>query len=174
MSYPGSMSRGTKPVVMKGTKATLERYLLDSFPIEKVWSEAASVARNYEEWHRGQVYDMASSIRSNVHPQKDAQSVAAKFINTFMYQLMKYEHTRPLFPHLHLPLDRRVFEKLRILNLPSLADFKEDFSVSPYSLPYLRHLCIQECLKKTVNEINECADAGFSLTSRIQLNFLWL
>lgn len=174
MSYPGSMSRGSRPIVFKGTKAALERYLLESFPVERVWSEAATIADNYDEWHRVQVYKMAPSLAQYVNTPNDPICVSAKLLNTFMHQMMKYEATRPLFNHLHLPLDRRVFEKLRIAKFSSVDEFNGYFKNSPYTTPYPVHLGIQGSLKRLIAELNARPSSEIKLVSRIQLNFLWI
>lgn len=174
MSYPGSMSRGTKPVVTKGTKASLESYFRDTFPIRSVWSAAERIATHYEEWHATRVREIASHIAQNVSPHNDPESVAAKFLNTFMHQLMKYEFSRPLFSHLHLPLDRRVFKKLLDIQAPALTQFQGEFRKSPYSLPYGTHVAIQQCLWNLIEVLNDRRGAEITFTSRIQLNSLWL
>ena len=93
MSYPGSMSRGNKPVVTKGTKAKLEEYFALSFPMCQVWSSASQLAgiSEYECWHKDEIKKIAGAIKAHVSPHNNPKGVAAKFLNTFMHQLMKYE-----------------------------------------------------------------------------------
>jgi hypothetical protein len=174
MSYPGSMSRGIKPVVSGGTKAEVEGYFRDRFPIRGIWSSADVIAKNYDNWHRDRVDELAHHISSRVPPHNVAASVAAKFLNTFMHQLMKHEHARPLFRSLHLPLDARVFRALLPISSSSLSPLRELFEQSPYTLPYSRHGAIQEGLWRFVQELNERPHTDFRLTSRIELNWLWL
>lgn len=174
MSYPGSMSRGKRPVVSKGTKATLERFFRDEFPMNDVWGKAATIAADYDGWHRDLVNGIATCIEPHVSAHNVGQSVAAKFLNTFMHQLMKYESARPLFNCLHLPLDARVFSKLRRIRSPSLMPLRNTFAGSPYSLPYERHEIVQDALWPFLDDLNSRRGAGFQLTSRIDLNWLWL
>lgn len=174
MSYPGSMSRGIKPVVSEGTKAALEVYFRDKFPIDALWTSASAVALDYENWHATRVHEIAACIAQNVSAHNVQASVAAKFLNTFMHQLMKYENARPLFNCLHLPLDARVFGKLLRIHTPSLIPLRDTFARSPYSLPYDRHMAVQSALYQLIAEFNSRPGAGFRLKSRIELNWLWL
>ncbi|MGV8991279.1 MAG: hypothetical protein ACOH1Q_07735 [Thiobacillus sp.] len=174
MSYPGSMSRGKKPVVTAGTKARLEEYFHDSFPLDNVWIAAAAIEIDYESWHQARVAEIAKHIIGYVASNNEPESVAAKFLNTFMHQLMKYEEARPLFGCLHLPLDARVFSKLRRVNSSALRDFKVTFELSPYSLPYATHTAIQAALRSFIDELNARPTVGFQVRSRIELNWLWL
>jgi hypothetical protein len=174
MSYPGSMSRGKKPVVRVGTKHSLEDYFATRFPMLEAWSQALNVAENFEAWHQVRVQEIASAIANNVSPHNNSSSVAAKFLNTFLHQLMKYENCRSLWPHLHLPLDRRVFGTLCRLDSQALADVLQHFKSSPYALPYITHLEIQSALYVFMQELNTRPGAEFQLRSRIELNWLWL
>ena len=174
MSYPGSMSRGKKPVVGEGTKAALEAYFRDTFPMQSVWNLAPTIAPNYDTWHTSRVNEIAAHIATNVSMHNVAASVAAKSLNTFMHQLMKYENARSLFTCLHLPLDARVFAKLLRIHSPSLTPLRDTFSRSPYSLPYEQHVTVQGALWRFIAELNARPGAGFQLTSRIELNWLWL
>ena len=174
MAYPGSMSRSKKPVVAAGTKATLEDYFRDHFPIESIWDDATKISRDYDNWHHARVSDIATHIRVHISSHNDPSSVAAKFLNTFMHQLMKYEAARPLFPFLHLPLDARVFTQLKRIASPSITPHKNIFSQSPYSVPYANHLVVQEALWQFIRELNARANVEFQLSSRIELNWLWL
>lgn len=174
MSYPGSMSRGKKPVVAKGTKAELEKYFTSTFPMQEVWSSASTVAMSYDSWHAARTEEVAKVIQNHVSAHNNSKGVAAKFLNTFMHQLMKYEACRPLFPVLHLPLDRRVFEALLRLSSPTLNQVQEKLSCSPYALPYDEHMNIQKALTSFIEELNERQNLEFTLKSRIDLNWLWL
>jgi hypothetical protein len=174
MSYPGSMSRGNTPVVHKGTKATLEEYFATKFPLREVWLSASQVADRYEEWHQTRTAEIAKAIETHVSKRNNPMAVAAKFLNTFMHQLMKYEPCRALWPALHLPLDARVFAALAQLQSPSLSGVQPLFSQSPYSLPYVAHLDIQRALGDFLQELNARPRAEFKIGSRIELNWLWI
>ena len=168
------MSRGKKPVVSEGTKVALEAYFRDAFPMKPVWNSAQAIATKYDIWHANRVSEIAAHIAEKVSTYNVAASVAAKFLNTFMHQLMKYENARPLFTCLYLPLDARVFAKLRRIHSPSLTPLRDTFSRSPYSLPYEQHSAIQGALWRFIAELNARPGARFQLTSRIELNWLWL
>jgi hypothetical protein len=174
MSYPGSMSRGIRPVVSGGTKAALQIYFEFAFPMANVWDTARTIALDYDTWHSARVDEIAHHIGPKVSAHNVPESVAAKFLNTFMHQLMKYEEARPLFACLHLPLDARVFSQLLRIRSPSLAPLRTTFECSPYSLPYNEHGVIQDALTRYLAELNARPGAGFRLNSRIELNWLWL
>jgi len=174
MSYPGSMSRGTKPVVAKGTKKALEEYFTVDFPLPLVWRQSSEIAIQFDQWHTTRVDEIARAIQSLVSRHNEPRSVAAKFLNTFMHQLMKYEPCRPLLPVLHLPLDARVFATLSKLHTQSLAPVQNLLSCSPYSLPYEDHIQVQRALLAFVNELNARPKTEFKIHSRIELNWLWV
>jgi hypothetical protein len=174
MSYPGSMSRGTKPVVAKGTKKTLEEYFAIDFPLPQVWHQSSEIAIQFDQWHTTRVDEIARAIQALVSTHNEPRSVAAKFLNTFMHQLMKYEPCRPLLPVLHLPLDARVFATLSKLHVKSLAPVQDLLSRSPYSLPYEDHIQVQRALLAFVNELNARPETEFKIHSRIELNWLWV
>ena len=136
MSYPGSMSRGNAPVVLKGTKAALEDFFVARFPLRDVWLSSSQVADRYEEWHQARTEEIARSLEASISRRTNPMAVAAKFLNTFMHQLMKYEPCRALWPKLHLPLDARVFANLARLPSPALSAVHSLFAGSPYLLPY--------------------------------------
>ena len=108
--------------------------------------------------------------------KNNSEAIAAKFLNTFMYQLMKFENCRPLFKHLHLPLDRRVFNTLRSPKLPFSGKEKIQpiLRKSPYAIEYSEYQEAQNALWSVVKAINKQPGQTITLTSRIELNcFLW-
>jgi len=176
MSYPGSMSRGNRPVVYKETKKSLEEYFCTEFPLADLLNSAENIARQYDDWHYDRVNELSAVLTSQgkVANPNLSMPVAAKFINTFMHQLMKYEKARPIFSVLHLPLDARVFGKLRSIRSPALANVRQYFRKSPYSLDYTAHCEIQEALCSFIAELNARQGMEFHIESRIELNWLWL
>lgn len=174
MSYPGSMSRGNKPVVRKGTKALLEEHFAKEFPLREVWSSAPKLARTYDDWHYSRSVEISKALGKSVSRYNNPIAVAAKFLNTFMHQLMKYEPCRALWPVLHLPLDARVFTALSRLHSKSLAPVEPLFTDSPYKLPYEAHQDIQAALWLLVRELNARPRAEFEISARIELNWLWV
>lgn len=174
MSYPGSMSRGTSPIVKEGTKITLEEYFITSFPLKDIRTSAVRIGTGYERWHKARVQEIAEHLSGKIWRPNDHMSVSAKFLNTFMHQLMKYEWARLVYCALHLPLDARVFNALRRPRFASLAEVQHLLSRSPYTLPYASHLEIQTALHSLVGELNARPQAQFKLHSRIELNLLWV
>lgn len=174
LSYPGSMSRGKSPVVKQGTKSIVENYFAEAFPMGEVWSSAHDIAGRYDDWHRERLAEIEEAIAKQVWAGNQPMSVAAKFLNTFMHQLMKYEPARPLFVALHLPLDSRVFAALRRERLPALSHIRNQLSESPYALRYDAHEQIQDVLTRFIDELNRRPGAEFAIRSRIELNWLWL
>jgi hypothetical protein len=174
MSYPGSMSRGTKPVVRKETKRTLEKYFAHQFPFRHVWLSAASLTCTYDAWHRARTAEIVDAVGDKIVAGDARMAVAAKFLNTFMHQLMKYEPCRPLFNVLHLPLDSRVFAALKKHRSPSLSSMQPFFRRSAYSLSYDEYIAVQGALWELVRELNTGSRGEFKLHSRIELNWLWL
>jgi hypothetical protein len=174
MSYPGSMSRGKRPVVFKGAKARLESYFTTSFPITLLWSNGDQVARDYDAWHERQSHAIAAWITESVPAYHSPVAVSTKFLNTFMHQLMKYGACRGVWRQLHLPLDRRVFGALGRLRPASLSTVHRYFSGSPYSLCYAEYCGIQTALWSYLEELNRRPGASMQLGSRIELNWLWI
>lgn len=138
------------------------------------WHFGRERAGRYEDWHLERVKEMARVIKIQGPGGNQPMSVAAKFLNTFMHQLMKYEPARPLFVAFHLPLDSRVFAALRRERSPALADIRDHLSKSLYALEYDAHKQIQDALTRFIDELNRRPGAEFAIRSRIELNLLWL
>ena len=175
MSYPSSMSRGKNPPVPANGESPKKRmlaYFERRFPLQDVWD---CEVENYDVWHSERVWKLGDMLRRRdfVGPGRNSRALAAKFLNTYMHQLMKYEECRHLWPSLHLPLDQRVFVALKALKSDSLAGILELLSSSPYELRYSRHLDIQSALLQLINELNDREPMEFQITSRIELNWLW-
>ncbi len=62
MSYPGSMSRGTKPVVKKGAKKALEEHFAVNFPLSDVWNHSSKIALQFDDWHTKRVNEIAQAM----------------------------------------------------------------------------------------------------------------
>lgn len=174
MSYPGSMSRGVNPVVSAGTKTTLEEYFAGNFDLKNIRNLKTFTQNKYDSWHKTKTGEIARRIQNLVHQGRNPQAVATKFLNTFMHQLMKHEDYRVLYPFLHLPLDRRVFDKLRSIRWPSLPKKFQTFTCSPYSLSYKKYSTIQTALCALVCDLNKGRPSNLNLRSRIDLNWLWV
>jgi hypothetical protein len=174
MSYPGSMSRGKRPVVFGGTKAQVERYFVVQFPLAHVWDKPREIAQTFDTWHQEQSHAIAKQIEQLVASYHNSIAVGTKFLNTFLHQLMKYEPCRVLWKCLHLPLDSRVFQALAKLQPTSLSAIRHYFLQSPYTLDYTGYITIRKALNSYLDELNSRPGNGMRLTSRIELNWLWI
>jgi len=176
MSYPGRMST----IVERGTKNHIEKYFVNCFPIDYVWCNASKIVSEYDNWHRDRVLELSNILDTKKCIKKlkspsvnNSVAIAAKFMNTFMHQLMKYESCRILWDKLHLPLDGTIFQSLRNQNSLALKDVKEIFKKSPYSLSYEEYSCVQNALLLFIEELNNLPRMEYKLKSRIELNVLW-
>ena len=140
----------------------------------QIWDWPTVIVQDFDTWHKEQSEAIAKSINEFVPPYHSAVAISTKFLNTFMHQLMKYEKCRPLWNCLHLPLDRRVFKALGQLRPRSLSSVRELFSHSPYGIAYNDYIAIQIALGNYRIELNERLQTGMQLTSRIELNWLWI
>ena len=108
---------------------------------------------------------------------KQIVKAGTKFLNTFMHQLMKYKRAHPLWQKLHLPLDSRVFQSFRHISVTSPA-IREIITCigekTAYSISRKDYKFIQENLLKYIKELNSRPGSEFKVTSRIELNYLWL
>jgi hypothetical protein len=171
MSYPASMSRGKKPVVKAGTKAAVECFFSNNFNIQEV--SCIKSSKEYNKWHYSITKNLASQISNHVHAHNETMSVAAKFVNTFMHQLTKYPQAHHIIKYLHLPLDARVFSKLRRVKYSSIKKYKNLLDRSPYLLKYRHHIRLQKQLEHLVNDLNARKNSQITII-RIELNCLWL
>jgi len=178
MSYPGSMSRGKSPILEGGTKKYIENEFFPTF-LSGLWDTVDIVADQFDDWHEKQTISLGRSLslKRLLGNPGYGEAVGAKLINTFMYQLMKYDHFRPLWSKLHLPLDRMMINALSELESPALCPVKDtlnDYKGCPYRITYKKeYKPIQEALWQLVAELNKRPDVGYNLTSRIELNLLW-
>ena len=172
ISYPGGMSGR---VVDKNTKTAVEGYFVNDFHIEYLWLQAGAVAERSDDWHK----ERTDGLCKYIGLQKETnqrEAVAAKFIDTFMHQLMKYEDFRPLYSKLHLALDGVVFKALsryaHLSEYPSLHPVQSIFQMQPYSIKYAEYERVQSALAQLVVELNDRADCNYRLRGRIDLNAL--
>jgi hypothetical protein len=176
MSYPGRMGG----VVKAGTKKLVEEFFVHKFPIAEVWDCAPLLVQNFDEWHAERIQELGQHLDSNALVKKSSdkgEAVAAKFMNTYLHQLMKYESCRPLWEKLHLPLDRRILVALGRLKRSSksraLSSVNTILHKPPYSIPYTEYLQVQHALLGLIAELNGRPKAKVKLRSRIELNLLW-
>ena len=181
MSYPGGMGRGENQVVRAGAKATLAEYFAEQFPIQELWHNEVSEG-SFDEWHYKQVVRIAEGVIREYqgNPDNYATTISSKFLNTFMHQLMKYEKFRYLYKELHLPLDRRVLEKisngLDKINVPkSLQELAWIYRDRPYSMKYDKYSQFQKELRTLMCEYNRLLPPDCRIKARIELNsILWI
>lgn len=176
MSYPGRMGG----VVKTGTKKVVENYFVTDFPIEDIWDEAGLISRTFDRWHEKRVHELGRRIRQRGLVKKKSdlgEALAAKFLNTFMHQLMKYQQCRLLWDGLHLPLDKRILVALgrlrRGMKSSALKRVAVIFRKSPYSLTYGEYIQVQHALSDFITELNDRPRCQIRLRSRIELNLLW-
>jgi prepilin-type processing-associated H-X9-DG protein len=177
LSWPGRMW----PILRKGAKNNAEKYFTsDAFLTElrEVWQGRV---RAYDSWHEERVFELAASIAEKV-TTRNAQgiryrpeTVAAKLLDTFMHQLVKYPECRFLWADLHLVLDNRVFAVLHTLARDSVALRVVDdiLTQNPYTISGEQYKHVQTQLREFVEELKSRPGQGFDLGSRIQLNILW-
>jgi hypothetical protein len=175
MSFPGSMSRGKKQIVRKGAKKALEEFFVTSFPMRALSSQAQEISQQYDQWHGRRAREIGGVLKLYFgNPDNNPVVVGAKFLDTFMHQLMKYERCRPLWSQLHLALDQRIFDALRRLKSNALYPAREFLNKSPYAISYKNYVQIQNCLWELVHELNDRLTPEFKMKSRVELNWLWV
>ena len=90
---------------------------------------------------------------------------------------MKYERCRPVWPKLHLPLDRVIFGQLTFLKRKTgsaaLAAVDPILRKPPYSITTREYGRVQLALVGLIRELNRRPNAEYKLTSRVELNVLW-
>jgi hypothetical protein len=181
MSYPGGMSRGANGICVAGTKACIEAFFVDRF-VATLWDGAPKMtAKCYDSWHKGKTAALGEHLqrqRCLRNPRNCPEGVAQKLINTFMHQLTKHERFRPLWPHLHLPLDGGVFDAFTCIRnrteSPVMTEICELIDgQSAYEISYDVYQSIQKKLWGLIDELNDEEGREFRLISRIELNLLW-
>ncbi|MFH1371227.1 MAG: hypothetical protein ABII09_08090 [Planctomycetota bacterium] len=169
MSYPGHMN----PIVEEGTKVKLEEYFVSNFPIEELWDGKSIAYTDYEKWHEKQTKMISENVVRDMLKEKEEpyhkDAVSAKFLNTFMHQLMKREKFRGLYKHLHLTLDNGVLKK------ECVRQRLESNITNAYKMNYETYKSIQEGLRDVLKDYNKKLEGtGIKLRSRIDLNaVLW-
>lgn len=174
MSWPGSMSRGKSPVIRGETKKVVESYFSSTFPLAHLWESPGGIGAIFDQWHYERIGELAGAIDPNVCSPNKPWSVAAKFINTFLHQLQKYDVFRAIRPILHVPLDNRIFRVLHQAESNALSKVRPLFRQSPYRMEYSKHLDIQQALLAFLAEMNCRPGAEFQFKARIDLNLLWV
>jgi len=172
MSWPGHMN----PIVKAGTKKILEEYFIGTdFPFEELWDGKSCAYSDYDKWHEEQTKAISKKVvKTNLRDQEyEARVVSAKFLNTFMHQLVKYEDFRGLYEHLHLTLDSGVHKE--ICENSRDVEIQKMKQENTYKISYATYMCIQKDAWNLLNDYNQkFKDTGIKLRSRIDLNaILW-
>ena len=172
MSYSGQR------LVKFGVKKNVEEeYFVNQFPMQDVWDNAAATSQRFDAWHEEHVKKLSPLLKGQMQKAEYKEdAIAAKFLNTFLHQLMKFKQCQPLWRHLHLPLDGLVFDELKALAKESqaLKPVAKLFDQVPYSIKLEDYKLIQKALMKYVNELNRQSAVKPKLTSRIEFNpILW-
>jgi hypothetical protein len=186
MSYPGAMSMQAydKQIVRGGTKKELSKYFQECPNINELWNKMK--LKKYDEWHRKTTIAMSRKLKKEYYNKsKESDAISAKFLNTFMHQLMKYERFRYLYEKLHLPLDGQVFRQLskkaiviqKGIEIPITDELQEIAKNNKaYKINYKQYMQIQDLLlEELIPEFKKHLPKRCQLESRIDLNaFLWI
>ena len=161
-SYPGGMSMYGNGVVKAGTKKNVSNFFIsDKFFVPN----KSTFKKDHEKLCK------ELSKKFDLNPQRNdlnKVTVAAKFIDTFLYQLMKFQEYRNLWGDLYLIIDRRIISRLKRCGDEKLKKFLESYPGSPYEANYTEYLKLQHALNAYLQRINSDL-----IKSRIELNFLW-
>jgi hypothetical protein len=180
MSFPGSMGRGEKKVVKAGTKEKLKQFFASDFPLQDIFVDAKGRVLEYDRWHDQQVAVIARFLETEDclgNPENTSYTIGAKFLNTFMHQLMKYEWARSFWKELHLPLDSYVLQAFakRKRTSPAIEKITQHIGAkTAYSLSREDYQFVQNILWDFIAELNGRTKAEVQFHSRIELNYLWV
>lgn len=161
-AYPGGMSMYGNGIVEAGNKKVVSLFFIsNSFSIPRF--------ENFQQDHAEICKLLSKVILLNPKRKKlKEETVAAKFLDTFLYQLMKFEEYRNLWPKLHLIIDDRILKKLKQLKDEDLLQFLKSFPKSAYEADYSQYLGLQE----KIQQFLEYTNSDF-FRNKIDLNFLW-
>lgn len=175
--FLGHVLKGEDKQKKKTKKKLIDFFSVsEKFPIGNLWHGKVR-PDCYKGWHKEQIENLSCVIRGHIislhnHQKRTAFAVAAKLLDTFMHQLMKYDRFRYLYKVLYLPLDRRALGKIsqqHILGVPvcqQLLDRAQEYQDNPYSMP---SRCYYKIQKELINLSSDCG-----LKARIELNcLLW-
>ena len=188
VSYPGSMFGRVLRNDNNQARNVFDNYFMNVFPIHNMWNNIEIVAEDYDNWHESQIGNICGifdGINWSRYPERNYNfyAIGAKFLNTFMSALMKYERFRPLYDDLHLPLDSQVFTFLKRyrneirhneMNSPSLDGIYEILKKNAYSISCDEYREVQKVLLDFIDELNRRDGMEYRIRSRIDLNcLLW-
>ncbi|HMC84314.1 MAG TPA: hypothetical protein VKI61_02270 [Chitinophagaceae bacterium] len=178
MSYPGGMSRGKKQIVKEGAKKIIQLFLSE-IDLSKFWKKKTSISQ-YKKWHSHHSNDLSRKLTGHLgNKNNNAQTVASKFLETFMQLLLRKREFESLRSVLYLPIDSVLVNKLKgkkFKNFKSkyFEDIKRHLrNKTAYELDYETYVNIQHSLMPFLIDLNRALATKFKLKNRIDLNILW-
>ena len=141
-------------------------------PLTRIWSQGI---RDYDRWHKRQTIALAEHLLEHEHIPEDRHEdgIAAKFLNTYMHQLMKYGAPRYLYTRLHLTLDQKILDHLKRMRWPEAAAINNLLKKSPYKMAYSEYAKIQSAIAGFIEGKNTQLPRRMTIDSRVELNWLW-
>lgn len=177
ISWPGRMSGGRRPLLKAKAKVCVETFFAGDFRLGDLLANKLRSQQCFDRGHWDRVERLAGRLAEfNATRENQPSAISAKLVNTFFHQLMKYEDFRYLWRFLHLPLDGQIFSEL----VKKKWDFKNKASISeiirkpPYTINEEEYHSVQTSLWSLVKWINDTCLWNRQLTSRIELNLLWI
>lgn len=160
--YPGGMTRGkTRIVIKKNKEQVINFFGAGEFKIP--------LQRTFEDDHKKICSELSKILKLNpIRKQLNKETVAAKFVDTFLYQLTKFDEYYYLSKKLNLIIDNRVITKLRKISDNELKIFLDSYPNSVYEATYHQY----QDLQIQITEFIQRSKNPFIL-KKIDLNILW-
>jgi len=179
IGFPGRMAGGRGPLVGQIKKRTIEFFLKQTFEDFKSGRPRPS---RYRAWHEKLSNRFANGLQDGslgvqVRKKKSPFAIGAKFVDTFIHQLIRYPEYSKLYPAIYLPLDRKVTPHLRknlTANdlLPRGGRLSKCLNADKiYELEREDYYFIQAQLSELTQRI--AIKIGRPNMARIELNILW-
>jgi len=137
MAWPGHM----EPILKKGTKSDVEIFFAAKVNLACLLKKNIKQT-GLDDWHSATVNCLADRLTKHINPRREsppysAQAVAAKLVNVFLHQLIKYKPFAHLYPYLHLPLDSQVWPEIKkAITSERRCQLKTILEKNPYTLSY--------------------------------------
>lgn len=162
--YPGGMSMFGKGIVESGTK----EIVIDFFSSDKFKVPSKN---NFTQMHSLICDELSKKIESKLNKKRkklQKKTIAAKFLDAFLYQLLKFEEYQYLRPKLNLIIDTTILPKIRKYNFKKLQQALENYPTSAYEATYEQYQKLQVSISSFINDIN-----NRFIKNKIDLNYLW-
>jgi len=183
ISWPGRMS----DMLATGAKKAAEDWFGDNVQLANMKCIKSQAA--YDVWHKKAVSKLAQALgeyvnefpsvkkqRKKVNSKRSpyqSEPIAAKLVDTFMHQLVKYPPFHGLYGYLHLPIDEIVRARLQEWRDTHFSGCQDILGCNVYTISYAEHMMIQERLWDLVDGEFEGCQEDFG-RSRVWLNApLW-